>query len=86
MYSQESKEYVLNILEHEPIRYCDGRYSDGFKDIGMLTEMISDGVAEEYDKNGVHFVRRTGREYRYPVVRRVNGTPATQRRKRDEQI
>jgi hypothetical protein len=58
MYDAESKSYVLKLLNTEPIRYCDGRYSTGFKDVGMLTEMISDGTAEVFDNNGVRFVRR----------------------------
>ena len=58
MYADESKEYVLKRLDIEPIRYCDGRYSIGFIDVGLLTACISDGTAELYDVGGMRFVKR----------------------------
>lgn len=68
MYDETSKQAVLNLLDREPIRFVDGRYSNGFKDTGMLSEMIYiDHTAELFDNGGLRFVRRVTppKDYRY---------------------
>lgn len=72
MYDDTSKQAVLNLLDREPIRFIDGRYSDGFiNDVGMLSEMISDGTIELYDNGGVRFVRRVTPPKNYRRGRRT---------------
>lgn len=68
MYDETSKQAVLNLLDVEPIRFVDGRHSTGFKDVGMLSEMLyHDHTVELFDKDGVRFVRRVTpkMDYRY---------------------
>jgi hypothetical protein len=49
---------ILEILKREPIRFIDGRYSDGFVKGADLNKLIELGWAEIYDNNGTEFVRR----------------------------
>ena len=49
---------ILDILDREPIRLMDGRYSTGFVDLDRLRKVIESGYAEVYTENGVRFVRK----------------------------
>jgi len=49
---------ILRILEREPIRRADGRYSAGFVDLDDLQRLIDAGEIEVYDNQCVAFVRR----------------------------
>lgn len=50
---------ILKILEEEPIRLVDGRYSDGFADTDNLNKLIKlGGYVEVYEKGGMKFVRK----------------------------
>jgi hypothetical protein len=50
---------IEKILEREPIRFIDGRYSDGFVDTALLVDVIESGKAEIYKNETVLFVRLT---------------------------
>ena len=54
------KRNILAILEKEPIRFIDGRYSNGFVDEEDLRHLIESGRAEIYQNGGMKFVRLTG--------------------------
>jgi hypothetical protein len=58
MYDADYKKHVLkDILSKEPIRWIDGRYSKGFIDVGVLTEMLySDRVVHVEIKDGFKFI------------------------------
>jgi len=47
----------LKILENEPIRWIDGRYSNGFVDLNELPILLLEGSAEVYEDQGMKFVR-----------------------------
>lgn len=43
---QVERERILAILEHEPIRFIGGRYSDGFVDVTALHDLVIDSQAD----------------------------------------
>lgn len=50
---------ITDILESEPIRLIDGRWSDGFADTKALQMVIDSGYAEVYEiAGGWKFVRK----------------------------
>ena len=58
-YEESMSESILKILENEPIRLVDGRYSDGFASTDDLNKLIKlGGYVEVYEKGGMKFVRR----------------------------
>lgn len=52
-----TKKNILKILENEPIRWIDGRYSNGFVDLNELPILLLEGSAEVYEDQGMKFVR-----------------------------
>jgi len=50
---------ILQVLDKEPIRLIDGRYSEGFADTDDLQKLIDmGGYVEVYEDDGLKFVRR----------------------------
>ena len=48
---------ILAILDREPIRLIDGRYSDGFVKTKDLLKLINmGGYVEVYEASGIKFV------------------------------
>ena len=48
---------ALDIVKNEPIRYIDGRWSDGFVDQAELDHLVKATIAEKYMNGGMSFVR-----------------------------
>lgn len=52
-------ESLLAVLDREPIRLIDGRYSTGFANVKDLQKLIDMGsYVEVYENQGVRFVRK----------------------------
>lgn len=49
---------IIKILEREPIRLLDGRYSDGFVDIDELKRLIQEKRVTTYENKGITFVAK----------------------------
>lgn len=57
-----TKKNILKILEKEPIRWIDGRYSNGFVGLNELPILLLEGSAEVYENQGMKFVRLRKKE------------------------